>query len=64
MSKNDFFLQILFYILSNDINKFCDVTSSTLVAQYDSILKEIFPPGNYKLYFPAEITINSFRYVL
>ena len=30
--KNDFFLRILFYPLSNDINKFCNVTSSTLIA--------------------------------
>ena len=31
---------------------FFDVTSSTLVVQHDSILMEIFPIGNYKLYFP------------
>ena len=42
-----FFLRILFYGLSNDVKKFCDVTSSTLIARRDSVLKEIFPPWNY-----------------
>ena len=27
-------------------------TSTTLVARRDSVLKEIFPPGSHKLYFP------------
>ena len=38
-----FFLQILFNTLltfSNDINKFCDVMSSTLKARRESILNE------------------------
>ena len=43
-----FFLRILFYDLSNDVKKFSDVTSSTLVSRRDSVLKEIVPPGNYK----------------
>ena len=32
-----------------------DVTSSTLVVRRDSILKEIFSHGNYKLYFPQKL---------
>ena len=55
--KNDFFLRILFYALSNDGNKFCDVTSSTLVARRNNVLKEIFPSGNYNLYSP-QILLN------
>ena len=50
-----FFFWILFYALSDDINKFRDVTSSTLMARRDSILKEIFPPGNYKIYFMQKL---------
>ena len=50
-----FFLQILFYALSNDISKFCDVTSSTHVGRRDNVLNEVFPPGNYKLYFPQKL---------
>ena len=49
--KNDFFLWILFYDVSNDIKKLCDITSATLVVRHDSILKEIFPPGNYIVYY-------------
>ena len=50
-----FFFLILFYTLSNDASKFCDVTSSTLVMWHDSILKEMFPPGNYKLYYTQKL---------
>ena len=53
-----FFLQILFYPLSNDISKFCDVMSSILVTWRDNILKEIFSPGNYKLYFPQKLMLK------
>ena len=45
--KMNFFHWILFYALSNDVKKFFVVTSSTLGTRRDSILKEIFPPGNY-----------------
>ena len=31
------------YALSNDVNKFCNITSVTLVARRDSVLKEILP---------------------
>ena len=41
--------------LSNDVEMFCDITSSTLVTPHDSILQEIFPPGNYKLYCPQKL---------
>ena len=51
-----FFLsQTLFYAFSIDVNKFSDVTSSTLIKRRDSVLKEMFPPGNYKLYFPQKL---------
>ena len=45
-----FFLWILCYALSNDVNKFCKVKSSKLVVLRDRVLKEIIPPENYKLY--------------
>ena len=58
--KNDFFLQFLFYALSNDVSKFYDITSSTLVTLGDSILKEIFPPRNSKLFFlQKQLKIDS-----
>ena len=58
-----FFSDSVLYALSNDVNKFCDVTSSTLVARRDSVLKKIFPTGNYKLYFPQKLLTKSFSYV-
>ena len=63
--KNDVFLHILFQALSNKVNKFCKVTSSTLTVPCDSIQKEIFPTGNYKFYFPQKLLKkNSFRYAI
>ena len=50
-----FIPDLLFYALSNNVKKFCDVTSSTLIAQIDSVLKGRFPPGNYKLYFQQKL---------
>ena len=50
-----FFLRILFYALSNDVIKFCNITSSTHAARRDVVLKEILPPGNYKLYFSQKV---------
>ena len=43
--KNDFFLRVPFYALSNGVNKFCDVMSSTLIARRDSVVKEYFLLG-------------------
>ena len=56
-----FFLRILFYALSNDVSKFCKVSSSTFVAWFDSerkyfLLRIISYISNQK------IAINSFRY--
>ena len=50
-----FLFVILFNALSNDVNKFCDITSSTTVARRDNVLREVFPSGNYKLYFPQKL---------
>ena len=57
----DLLYPILFYALLNDVNKFCDVRSSTLVARRDNVLKEIFPPGNYKLYFQQKLQIFNMK---
>ena len=46
-----FFLRILFYNLSNDVNILRHYVIHTRRARRDSVLKETFPPGNYKLYF-------------
>ena len=64
--KTIFFLQILFYALLNDVNNFCDFTSSTLVARRGSVLKEIFTFGNYKLYFPQKLPkiVSDVQYVI
>ena len=51
-----FFLSAdLFYAISNDVNKFCDGTSSTLVERRDSVLKEIVLTRKHKLYFPQKL---------
>ena len=59
-----FFFGFSFNTLSYDANMFCDVTSSALVVRRDIVLKEICPPGNYRLNFPNEIVENCFRYVI
>ena len=33
-------------------------SSPTLVMRCDSVLKEIFPPGNYKLYFRQKLLLK------
>ena len=50
-----FLLRILFYALSNDISKFCEVSSSSLVSRHESVLNDIFPSENYELYFPQKL---------
>ena len=53
------FLQILFYTIvtfSNDINKFCNITSFTLIAQCDSVLKEIYLCSKRKYFFLRNIS--------
>ena len=50
-----FYFRFCFTLFPMMSKGFCDITSSTHVARHDSILKEIFPPGNYKLYFPQKL---------